>query len=70
MNPFASEFFGFFAVAEKFAGVAGMGIFAFLVAMTGSGRTAVLSIALFFVVGAGFLMAVNVEEGRQNLEQD
>ena len=65
-----SEFFGFFAVAEKFAGVAGMGIFALLVGVTGSGRTAVLSIALFFVVGAGFLMAVDVEKGRQNVEQD
>ena len=65
-----SEFFGFFAVAEKFSGVAGTGIFALLVALTGSGRTAVLSIAAFFVIGAAFLMAVDVEEGRRNLEQD
>ena len=70
----ASEFFGFFAVAEKFSGVAGTGIFAFLVAATGSGRAAVLSIVAFFVVGGFFLMAVDVEEGRSHLtappEQD
>ena len=35
-----SEFFGFFAVAEKFSGVAGTGIFAILVSLTGSGRDA------------------------------
>jgi UMF1 family MFS transporter len=65
-----SEFFGFFAVAEKFSGVAGTGLFAVLVALTGSGRTAVLSLVGFFIVGAGFLLAVDVDEGRSALEQD
>ncbi|MFA5507294.1 MAG: MFS transporter [Vulcanimicrobiota bacterium] len=61
-----SEFFGFFAVAEKFSGVAGTGIFAVLVALTGSGRAAVLSIVVFFVVGGVFLALVDVEQGRKN----
>lgn len=61
----ATEFFGFFAVAEKFAGVAGSAIFAGLVAGTGSGRLAVLSMVLFFVVGALILTRVDVAEGRR-----
>lgn len=61
----AGEFFGFFAVAEKFAGVAGTGIFAWLVAATGSGRYAVLSMIVFFLVGAAILGMVDVEEGRR-----
>jgi MFS transporter, UMF1 family len=65
-----SEFFGFFAVAEKFSGVAGTGIFAILISATGSSRAAVLSIVAFFVIGAGFLMAVDVDKGRLALEQD
>jgi MFS transporter, UMF1 family len=60
----ATEFFGFFAVAEKFAGVAGSAIFAGLVHATGSGRLAVLSIVFFFVIGALLLTAVDVDAGR------
>lgn len=60
----ASEFFGFFGVAEKFAGVAGMGIFTVLLSFTQSGRTAVLSMSAFFLVGGLLLSLVRVEEGR------
>ena len=65
----ATEFFGFFAVAEKFAGVAGSAIFAGLVAGTGSGRLAVLSMVLFFVAGALILTRVDVDEGRRAAQE-
>ena len=47
-----SEFFGFFAVAERFATILGPLVFTLSVALTGSSRTAVLFIIVFFVAGA------------------
>jgi UMF1 family MFS transporter len=59
----SSEFFGFFSVFEKFAGIAGPALFAVSVSTFGSSRTAVLSVILFFVAGAAVLTRVNVAEG-------
>jgi len=59
----SSEYFGFFSVFEKFAGVAGPAIFAASVTVFGSSRAAVLSVILFFVAGAVVLTRVNVAEG-------
>ncbi len=47
----SSEFFGFFAVFEKFAGIFGPLLFSVAIALTGSSRAAILSVILFFVVG-------------------
>lgn len=60
----SSQFFAFFAVAEKFAGVFGAAIFAFLISATGESRLAVLSLVVFFLVGAVLLSLVDVEKGR------
>ena len=59
----SSEYFGFFSVFEKFAGIAGPGLFALSVTLFGSSRAAVLSVILFFVAGALVLTRVNVAEG-------
>jgi MFS transporter, UMF1 family len=59
----SSEYFGFFAVFEKFAGIAGPAIFALSVTIFGSSRMAVLSVIAFFVAGGLVLTRVNVEEG-------
>ena len=59
----SSEFFGFFSVFEKFAGVAGPAVFAASVTITGNSRMAVLSVIAFFVLGALVLTRVNVAEG-------
>jgi len=59
----SSEYFGFFSVFEKFAGVAGPAMFAASVMLFGSSRAAVLSVILFFVAGAMVLTRVNVAEG-------
>ena len=61
----SGEFFGLFAVFEKFAGIMGPAAFALMVALTGSSRSAILSVIVFFVVGGALLFLVNVEEGRQ-----
>jgi UMF1 family MFS transporter len=61
----SSEFFAFFGVFERYAGVLGPAIFAIVVSHSGSGRNAILAVLLFFVAGAALLMPVNVAEGRQ-----
>ena len=59
----SSEFFGFFSVFEKFAGIAGPVIFAVSGTLFGSSRVAVLSVIMFFAAGALVLTRVNVAEG-------
>ena len=60
----SSEFFGFWSVLEKFAGIAGPALFATVHGLTGESRQAILSIIAFFVVGALLLTRVDVEAGR------
>jgi len=59
----SSQYFGFFAVFEKFAGIAGPAVFALSVTFLGSSRLAVLSVILFFVLGGLVLTRVDVEAG-------
>jgi UMF1 family MFS transporter len=59
----SSEFFGFYAVAERFATVLGPLVFTVSVLMTGSSRFAVLFIITFFAAGAVLLALVDEEEG-------
>jgi UMF1 family MFS transporter len=60
----AAEFFGFFSVFEKFAGIAGPLIFSLMIWLTGSSREAILSVIAFFAVGGFLLWRVDVETGR------
>jgi MFS transporter, UMF1 family len=59
----SSEYFGFFSVFEKFGQIFGPAVFAAAVMISGSSRTAVLSVILFFVVGALLLIRVDVAAG-------
>jgi UMF1 family MFS transporter len=61
----SAEFFAFFGVFDKFAGILGPALFAGTIAATGSGRNAVLATVAFFVVGGGLLALVDVEAGRK-----
>ncbi len=61
----SGEFFGFFSVFEKFAGIFGPLIFAGTIAATGSSRNAILSVIGFFVVGGALLYLVDVKEGQR-----
>ena len=61
----SSEFFGFFGVFEKFAGIAGPAVFGLMIWTTGSSRNAILSIIVFFAVGGALLTKVDVEEGQR-----
>jgi UMF1 family MFS transporter len=59
----SSEYFGFFSVFEKFAGIAGPALFAAAVTLFGSSRSAILSVIVFFVAGGLVLTRVNITEG-------
>ena len=61
----SGEFFGFFSVFEKFAGIFGPLFFAASLWLTGSSRNAILSVIVFFVAGAAILAFVDVEEGER-----
>jgi UMF1 family MFS transporter len=59
----SSEFFGFYAVAERFATVLGPLVFTVSVAVTGSSRLAILFIIVFFAAGAAVLALVDEKAG-------
>jgi len=61
----SSAFFAFFAVFEKFAGIIGPAIFAAVIGTTGSSQNGILSVIVFFVVGALILARVDVAEGQR-----
>jgi MFS transporter, UMF1 family len=61
----SSEFFGFFGVFDKFAGILGPALFAAVIAATGSARGAILVLVPLFVVGGAILSRVNVGEGQR-----
>jgi len=59
----SSEFFGFYAVSERFATVFGPLLFTLSVLVTGSSRAAILAIIGLFVAGAFVLSKVDEAEG-------
>lgn len=63
----SGEFFGFYSVFEKFAGVLGPLVFFLMIDPQdpGSARKAILSIVVFFILGAILLTRVNVPEGQR-----
>ena len=58
-----SEFFGFFAVSERFATIMGPVLFFISATITGSSRSAILGILILFVAGAFVLSLVDEQEG-------
>lgn len=58
-----AEFFGFYNISSKFAGIAGPFVFALVSQLTGTSRLSIVSLIFFFVVGGLLLTRVDVEEG-------
>jgi len=58
-----SEYFGFFAVAERFATIFGPALFAISALVTGSSRAAILAIIGLFIAGGFVLSLVDEQEG-------
>ncbi len=59
----SGEFFGFFSVFEKFGGILGPLAFAVAAQLAGSSRVAILTVIVFFVVGAWLLTLVDEKAG-------
>ena len=58
-----SEFFGFYAVSERFATVFGPAVFTISVMVTGNSKSAIIAILGLFVAGAYVLSKVDEAEG-------
>ncbi len=66
----SAEFYGFFSVFEKFASVAGPLLFGVVSTLMGESRLSIVSLIVFFVVGAFLLTRVNVERGIESALRD
>jgi UMF1 family MFS transporter len=60
-----AEFFGFYDMSSKFAGILGPFIFGVAGLLAGSSRLGILSLIAFFIIGGLVLSRVNEEEGRR-----
>lgn len=60
----SSEFFAFFGIFEKFAGIMGPLLFAIVAELAGSSRPAIALIVVFFAVGGYVLTRVDVDAGQ------
>ncbi len=58
-----AEFFGFYDMSSKFAGLVGPLLFAVVGQAFGSSRLSIVSLIIFFIVGGLILSRVNEEEG-------
>jgi len=65
-----AEFFGFYGMSSKFAGVVGPLIFALVGQIAGSSRLSIISLTIFFIAGGFLLSYVNVEEGVRIARQE
>jgi UMF1 family MFS transporter len=65
-----AEFFGFYDVSSKFAGIVGPALFAFVGQQTDSSRLSIVALVVFFLVGGGLLLWVNEQEGIRLAEEE
>jgi UMF1 family MFS transporter len=66
----SAEFYGFYAVSNKFASILGPLLFGLLTDITGNIRLAILSVVAFFLVGLFLLRTVDVEKGLKEATRD
>jgi UMF1 family MFS transporter len=67
----SAEFFGFYNVSSKFAGILGPSLFGFIGQLTGSSRTGIVTIIFFFLAGALLLSSTDIAKGRKEaLEEE
>jgi UMF1 family MFS transporter len=59
----SAEFFGFYDVSSKFAGIAGPFLFAVVGQLTGSSRLSIVALVVFFIGGILLLTRVDEREG-------
>ena len=65
----SAEFYGFYSVFSKFSAIWGPLIYVMVAGVTGSGRPAILSIALFFGLGMYLFSRVDIDAARASKER-
>jgi UMF1 family MFS transporter len=65
-----AEFFGFFSVSEKFAGIVGPFIFALVGQLVGSSRLGIVSLVVFFIAGMVLLGFVDERRGAASAKDE
>jgi len=65
-----AEFFGFYDVSSKFAGIVGPALFGVVGQLTGSSRLSIVSLVVFFILGGGLLLWVDEREGIRLAEEE
>ena len=65
MSPLSksAEFFGFYNVSSKFAGIIGPMLFGLVGQLTGTSRISIVAIVFFFLVGGLLLVTVDHSKG-------
>jgi UMF1 family MFS transporter len=58
----SAEFFGFYNISGKFAGILGPAVFGLVGQLGGTSRLGILSLIVFFLAGGALLLRVDVEE--------
>jgi UMF1 family MFS transporter len=66
----SAEFFGFYNVSAKFAGIVGPFLFGVVGQLTGTSRISIVAIVIFFFAGALILATVDHEKGIQAARSD
>jgi UMF1 family MFS transporter len=66
----SAEFFGFFSVSAKFAGILGPLVFGVVGELMGSSRLSIVSIVLFFILGGYLLTRVDEKEGMRVAQEE
>jgi len=65
----SGEFFGFFSMSDKFAGIFGPLVFATVGGLTGTSRFGIVSLVIFFIVGGFLLLRVDEKKGLAEAKQ-
>jgi UMF1 family MFS transporter len=66
----STEFFGFYAVSARFAGIFGPLVFAVVGQSMGSSRYSILSLVAFFVIGGFVLTRVDIAAGQARAREE
>ncbi|NBD36060.1 MAG: MFS transporter, partial [Chloroflexi bacterium] len=61
----SAEFFGFYDISSKFAGIVGPLLFGIISQLTGESRLSILAVMLFFIGGILLLTRVDEDEGKR-----
>ena len=64
------EFYGFYGMSSKFAGIIGPLVFAIVSQIAGSSRLSILSLIVFFILGAFLLSRVDEKKGIENAQEN